>query len=430
MSGLRVVDPDLLALGLSLPGLARRAGALSELPPLGLLTVAAMVAEPWQVQLVSDQGVGSVDDTVARILRTRPNVVAFSSLTPAIDRAKAISGRLRQSSVTTIIGGLHATAAPQTCQDSFDAVAIGDGESTIGKLLSDWGSGSLAKRYQPSKPFDLADAPMPRWDLLGDAVPPRYTLQTLRGCPWACSFCAASRLLGPPRAKPITRIADELSVIRSRQPRPWIELADDNTFASDRDHGALLDQLRQAGARWFTESDWRIADQPKLLRKIATSGCRQILVGLESPVFRYPGMGGKTAQWQAMMRAAEKIQQAGIVVNACFIVGADGETRESIDRLAEYLEDAPLGEIQVTLQTPFPGTSLHQSLKQDGRLLFDDFSRYTLFDVVFEPDQMGADALRGAFKNLIRRVYSPAAQAKRNAIVKGIRRIAKQLARS
>jgi radical SAM superfamily enzyme YgiQ (UPF0313 family) len=207
------------------------------------------------------------------------------------------------------------------------------------------------------------------------------------------------------------------------QSRPWIELADDNTFAGERDCGPLLEMLREARARWFTESDWRIALQPQLLPQIARSGCQQILIGLESHIFRYAGMGAKTADWQRMIEAVQTIQAAGIVVNACFIVGADGETEQSIERLGDFLEEAPFGEIQLTLQTPFPGTSLHAALKATGRLLQGDYRRYTLFDVTYQPDVMTPEQLQDAFHALVERVFAVANQRRRDAIAKHIRQL-------
>lgn len=422
MSGLRVGHQRLVDIGMRMPGLVRRADALAQLPPLGLLTIAAMIPEPWQVALDLDDGSESPDVAVSRIIETRPSLVAFSALTPSIDRAASISNSLRARGVKTLVGGLHATADPQSCSPHFDVVASGDGEPIMRAILQDAETDNLKPHYHPATFFDLKHAPLPRWDLLENHRPPRYTLQTMRGCPWNCSFCAASRLLGPAREKPDSLIRQELEAITRRQNRPWIELADDNTFASPRDHGPMLEMLSENGARWFTESDWRIGLQPYLLKKIAASGCRQILIGLESQIFRYPGMGGKSAQWHQMIEAAEAIQAAGIVVNACFIVGADGETEASIERLGDFLETAPFGEIQLTLQTPFPGTSLHQALRTAGRLLPGDYSRYTLFDVTYHPDGMTVEQLQDRFDRLIERVFNSENQQRRGAIQKVIRR--------
>lgn len=433
MSGLRVGHEDLLRRGMSLPGLSRRASALAQLPPLGLLTIASTVPRDWEFALVCDDGQSDEADTVDAIMQTRPDVVAFSTLTPAADRACRISDLVRNrrsaggwnrnaTNVITVVGGLHATAIPDHVRPHFDVVVTGDGEVTFARVLDDLQRDRANAVYRSDGSFPLSDSPLPRWDLLGESAPPRYTLQTMRGCPWACSFCAASRLLGKARQKPDQQIERELRAISKRQSRPWIELADDNTFAGDRDQAPMLEALRRHGARWFTESDWRIAERPKLLQQIAASGCRQILIGLESSVFRYPGMGAKNTDWQRMIDAVETIQEAGIVVNGCLIVGADGETPASIERLGDFLEAAPMGEIQLTLQTPFPGTSLYESLRRQQRLLPGDFSRYTLFDVVHRPDKMSPDQLQDQFNDLISRVFRDAAQSRRDAIQKQVRR--------
>ncbi len=427
MSGLRVGQEALLKLGMRMPGLSRRAAALSQLPPLGLLTLAGLVDHRWEQTLVQDDGHRPLDEVVDEIQASRPDVVAFSTLTPAADRAGALSNLLRPSGCVTVVGGLHATAAPGHLRNTFDVIVRGDGETSFPKLLEDWIGDRLQREYHADGTYRFENSPLPRWDLLGAVRPPRYTIQTLRGCPWACSFCAASRLLGPARVKPDTMITRELELISSRQRRPWIELADDNTFASNRDHGPMLEALASHQARWFTESDWRIALNQKLLQQIAGSGCRQILIGMESSVFRYPGMGAKTAELERMTQACQTIQEAGIAVNACFIVGAEGETQASLERLADYLDEAPFAEIQLTLQTPFPGTSLYESLQQQGRLLFRDFSRYTLFDVVYQPDQMTVGDLQDGFMRLVERTFRPPAQSRRDLIRKSIRRTQKKL---
>jgi len=425
MSGLRVGHQSLMERGLRLPGLRKRASALSQLPPLGLLTIGALVDDSWSVELIQDDGRSKFSDIAEQIRETTPDLVAFSALTASIDRAIAISELLRTRKITTVVGGLHATASPETCEDHFDVVAQGDGEPIFPLILNDFQSSKLRSKYTSFGQYDIAQSPIPRWSLLGDSAPPRYTVQTMRGCPWACSFCAASRLLGPARSKTASQIEHEIAVVASRQSRPWIELADDNTFAGNVDRPRLLNSLREHGARWFTESDWRIASDAELLKQIASSGCRQILIGIESSIFRYPGMGAKTASLDSMTDAAMAIQESGVVVNACFIVGAQGETQASIDRLGDFLETAPFGEIQITLQTPFPGSSLYDSMKDAGRLLPGGesgfFSRYTLFDVVYRPDQMTPEELQTAFGRLIERCYSESQQARRDNIQKRIR---------
>jgi radical SAM superfamily enzyme YgiQ (UPF0313 family) len=308
---------------------------------------------------------------------------------------------------------------------------VGEGERNWLQVLSDAETGRLQSIYQG--PVSEADAdrhppwPVPRFDLLGHA-PPRFTLQTQRGCPFACEFCAASRLLGRFREKPDTLLQSELQSIQAISRRPLLELADDNTFAGHRDFESIFAALQRSGARWFTESDWRLGERPELLRRLAAAGCVQVLVGIESLVFRYPGQGQKWTDLRRIMAALTAIQEAGVVVNGCFIVGAEGETRESLRRLVEFILASPLAEVQITLQTPFPGTKLHERLRNEGRLLkYRGWSYYTLFDVTYEPDRMSVAEMEQGFRDVLAAVYNQSASARRNARRKQIWKVNRRL---
>ena len=278
---------------------------------------------------------------------------------------------------------LHATVVPDEASRHADSVCVGDGESSWLQILEDADRKQLQQVYRAPRAFDLSTSSMPRFDLLPGKSPQRWTIQTQRGCPWACEFCGASRLLGPARFKPVKLIAEELALIGALDSSPWLELADDNTLAGRKDPFELLETIGAAGIKYFTESDWRIGEDPKLVKALADSGCVQVLVGIESPKHIYPGMGKKQADPQRMLDAVDAIQEAGVVANGCFIAGADGETDASLDAMAHFINESSLAEVQITLQTPFPGTGLFRRLKKEGRLLEDrDWSYYTLFDVV------------------------------------------------
>jgi radical SAM superfamily enzyme YgiQ (UPF0313 family) len=414
-SGLRVREEELLELGMSLPGLRRRGKALAALPSLGLLTLAGMTPSHWTCSY--HEADGDTDDLAESVAAERPDVVAISALTASILEAYRFSAAMRRRGILVVIGGLHATVCADEAKRHCDAVVVGEGEPVWLQVLADAEAGSLRHEYRPTAPFNLAESPTPRFELLGDRKRLRLTIQTERGCPLACDFCAASRLLGPFREKPIANIDRELDAIRKIDTKPWLELADDNTFVGSRQTSELFEALSVANTRYFTEADWRIGEQPDVLSGLANSGCVQVLIGIESLVFRYPGMGAKRAELNRIMDAVEAIQAAGVAVNGCFIVGADGETRESMNRLVQFALDSPLAEIQITIQTPFPGTMMYERLRQSGRLLTErDWSHYTLFDVVYQPDQISVVELEEGFRDVLRGIFSAEATARRAAI--------------
>lgn len=418
-TGFRVREDEMLALGMSLPGLKRRAAAVAQLPALGLLTLAGLTPPRWTC---SYHEAARADEALAdEVMRQRPTLVALSALTASVEEAYRFSTLLRRRGARTVLGGLHATTCPDEAGRYCDAVVVGEGEPVWAELLNDAERGELRPVYRASAPFDFARSPVPRFDLLGRGVRPRFTVQTQRGCPLACDFCGASRLLGPHRLKPVANLKHELAAITALVPRPVLELADDNTFAGRRDADELLEALAGAGARYFTEVDWRVGEDPALLAKLAASGCVQVLVGIESLVFRHPGMGPKQAELPRVMAALDAIQAAGVAVIGCFIVGCDGETHDSLDRLATFIQSSTLADVQLTLQTPFPGTALRRRLEREGRLLPNrGWDHCTLFDLTYRPDVMSVGELESAFRDLVRRVFGPAESSRRQAIRKRV----------
>jgi len=414
LSGVRVREVEVTALGMLPPGLRDRAAAILALPPLGVLTLAGMTPDSWSLSLhevprVTDAALGS-------ILRERPTVVAISALTASILEAYELARRLRAEGVRCVLGGLHVTAVPDEAASHADSIVVGDGESSWPALLCDAERGELRPVYRSDAPFSLAHSPVPRFDLVGGRRP-RFTVQSSRGCPLACDFCGASRLLGPFRRKPVERLRAELDAIRVIDPKPFVELADDNTFAAGGPHLDLLAALAESGARWFTEADWRLGENQAVLSRLAASGCVQVLVGLESLVHVPGGMGAKRASSERMMDSVRSIQEAGVSVIGCFIAGCDGEDRASLDQLARFLEEDPCADVQVTLQTPFPGTALRARLHREGRLLADrDWSHHTLFDVTFRPDRMAPEELQRAFMDLVGHAFSSTQAARRREI--------------
>lgn len=416
LSGFRLREPEMLALGMKLPALAARAGAVGALPALGLLTLAGATSPSWSISWRDPSAV--TDELISEIVQERPNLVAISALTASIGEGYRLASRLRDEGIAVVMGGLHVTACPDEATLYADAIVVGDGEPVWHDVLADAAVGRLRPRYRALAPFDLARAPRPRFDLLASRPRARYTLQTQRGCPLACEFCGASRLLGPFREKPVAVIEQELQAIRAvSDRRPIIEFADDNTLAGRRDANELLAMLSRADVRYFTECDWRIGERPEVLHRLAESGCVQVLMGFESQVHVHEGMGAKRARLNRMVDAAVRVQEAGVAVIGCFVLGADGEDYESMSHLAELLMRLPLADIQITLQTPFPGTALRRRLADEGRLLADrGWESCTLFDVTYQPDRLSVQELERGFRQVVQMVFAPDPAARRAEI--------------
>jgi radical SAM superfamily enzyme YgiQ (UPF0313 family) len=410
LSGVRVMDPELLRIGVNLPGFVERSKVIASLPSLGLLTLAGLTPRQHEITYLEVPDVDAPDLQVA--LPGPFDLVAISSFTAMIKDAYRLAARYRAAGTRVVLGGLHVALCPDEAAQHADSIVVGEAEPVWEKLLRDAEQGRLQRRYRPEKPFDLAESPMPRFDLLDVARYNRLTVQTARGCPWNCEFCAASIRLEPKyRTKPVDRVIAEIREIKRLWPAPFIEFADDNTFA-DRRHGhRLMDALAGEHVRWFTETDIGVAEDEALLAKMERAGCAQILVGLEDPDAGTDGIELK-ANWKARQRskyldAIRRIQDHGITVNGCFVLGLDSHTPASFDRLWEFIQLSELYEIQLTILTPFPGTPLYSRLRDAERLIDPlAWEKRTLFDIVYRPAQMRVDELRSGLIALAEKVYS------------------------
>ena len=171
--------------------------------------------------------------------------------------------------------------------------------------------------------------------------------------------------------------------------------------------------------RWFTETDISIARDEELLRLMRESGCAQVLIGLESPTAAsLQGLETRN-NWKAHQQAGyrdaiRQIQGHGISVNGCFILGLDDHDHTIFDRVYDFVEESGLHEVQITIQTPFPGTPLYDRLREEGRIVEDGaWNRCTLFDINYQPRAMSMDELSRGFKELTARLYSDACTRRR-----------------
>lgn len=408
MSGIRVCDAELLRLGLTLPGFVERSKTIASLPSLGLLTLAGLTPARHRVQYVEVP-----DEKLQASLPENIDLAAISSYSAQIDEAYTLARRFKAMGVPTVIGGPHVTALPQEAAQHCEAVVIGEGEPLWLKVLEDAEQGRLQPYYRAdAAEYDLADAPLPAFELLNISAYNRLTVQTSRGCPHHCEFCASSVVLTQKyKQKPVAKVLAEIDRILAIWKHPFLEFADDNSFVNHAYWKELLKPLKGKGLKWFAETDISVANDEDLLDLMRETGCAQVLIGLESPV--EAGLHGlelhndwKFRKFPHHKEAIRAIQSRGITVNGCFVLGLDGQEANIFDQVFSFVREAELYEVQVTLLTPFPGTPLYTRLERENRLLEPgNWKKCTLFDINFKPAKMSVQELHDGFKRLAVELY-------------------------
>ncbi len=409
LSGIQVRDRELLNQGLTLPGVVERSKVVASLPNLGLLILGGMTPSYHHVTYMdidSYSDLNSLDNDF--------DLVAISSYSAQIREAYQIANHLRQRNIQVVMGGLHVSSLPQEASQYCDSVLVGEGELLWSEMIQDAEAGVLKPIYSTKgREFDLKNAPIPAYHLLDPEKYNRITVQTARGCPLRCEFCASSILITQKyKQKPIDKVLQELDLIQEIWKRPFIEFVDDNAFINKSYWKVLLTQMKSRKLRWFAETDISISEDELLLQLMRESGCVQILIGLESPTVE--GLEGielrrnwKKNKLPYYLEAIHKIQSHGIRVIGCFIIGLDGHNSEIFDQVYQFSIDSELFDIQITLPTPFPGTPFYSRLQQEGRLLEPEaWDRCTLFDLNFQPKYMSVSELRDGFRDLGMRLYN------------------------
>lgn len=372
---------------------------------LGLLIVAALTPPDIKVEVVDE----NFEDIP---FEKDYDLVGITANTAQATRAYEIADEFRRRGSSVALGGIHATLLPDEARQHADTVLVGECERLWPQLLEDFCRKRLKYEYREAEEVDLCESPIPRYDLLKKENYNIIWVQTTRGCPHDCEFCAASRVYGKRyRRKSIGQIIKEVELIQSIWGRPQISFADDNMLVDRRHSRQLLNELRKLNIKFMVQSDISVAKDVEFLELLRDSGCSILFIGLETlsaeGLKRINSNKWKARHLDRYEEYIDRIQSIGIGVMGAFIVGLDTDTVAVFDEIADFVLRTNLYAMQVTVATPYPGSRLRERLLTEGRVInLTDWSKYTCNDVNIIPLKMTGDQLKAGFLAVNRKIYS------------------------
>ena len=393
-----------------LPLVSKRAA----FPPLGLLTVAAMLPQAWDLRLV-DMNVEPLHDEDIRWA----DWVMLSAMLLHKSSAQVVASRCRALGRAVIAGGPLFTAGQGVCPDVAHRV-IGEAEDLMPQLVEDLQRGVLKPVYQAATRPDMATVPVPRWDLIQPRHYATLAVQFSRGCPYDCEFCDIVSLSGRmPRTKSPEQLIREIEALEQRGWRDSVFIVDDNFIGNRPRTRELLRHMvawrEGTGSRlgFLTEASVNLADDPEMCRLMVRAGFKKVFVGIETPSIESLQECHKLLnRGRDLVRAVHTLQHAGLEVMGGFIVGFDHDPQDIFKRQFEFIQRSGVATAMVGLLTALPQTRLYQRLLREGRLETESSGNNTQATLNFQP-RLGRDFLQAGYRDLMRRLYEPRTYARR-----------------
>lgn len=368
--------------------------------PLTLTTLAALVPADFPAELtLIDEGIQDVPDAL------EVDLVGITVITGTAKRAYELADGYRARGIKVVLGGPHVTLIPEDASPHADAIVVGYAEDTWPQLLRDFAEGKMQPTYRQATDLSLAGRPFPRRDLL----PSKHYItsdvfEATRACIHNCDFCVVPTAWGrKPLQKPVEEV---IADIRSRGARRIIFI--DLNLISHRGYAKqLFSALIPLKLHWYGLSTVLLADDEELLTLASRSGCRGLLMGLESisnTNLRNSGKGFNSPDEYAQM--VQRLHDHGIALQGCFVFGLDDDDPEVFLRTAEFAVQAKVDLPRFAVVTPFPNTPLYLRLQEEGRILTRDWELYDGQRVVFQPKRMSVQQLQEGIECAWKHAYS------------------------
>jgi radical SAM superfamily enzyme YgiQ (UPF0313 family) len=386
----------------------RFVGKRAAFPPLGLLTVAAMLPPDWELKLVDTNVEPLTDGDIAWA-----DWVMLSAMIVHKESVREIARRCAALERLVIAGGPLFTTGHAEFPE-IPHFVLGEAEGVIDELVVDVRAGQVKKTYRAAAFPDLTRTPVPRWDLVDVRHYVTLSVQYSRGCPFDCEFCDIVAMYGRvPRTKEPAQVVVELEALRRAGWRAMVFIVDDNFIGNKKRVRELLRELVDWRARtrpsmgFLTEASVNLADQGELLDLMVRAGFKKVFIGLETPVRECLEECDKVQNSKRdLVETVRTLQRAGLEVMGGFIIGFDNDPLDIFRRQFDFIQRSGVVTAMVGLLTALPQTRLHDRLTRDGRILAGSIGNNTAAALNFVP-RVDRERLLAGYRELMCSLYAP-----------------------
>ncbi len=381
----------------------------ASLPPLGLITVSAMLPQQWQRKLV--------DLNVTKLSQHDldwADVAFVSAMGVQKESAQQVIESCKHAGLRIVAGGPLFTSEPE-CFPEVDHFVLNEAEITLEPFLADFTNGAPEKYYRSDSFPDVRTSPVPQWELLDMKKYASMAIQFSRGCPYRCDFCNVTTLFGHKiRTKTSEQIIRELQAMYEKGWRESIFFVDDNFIA----HKSYLkknllprliewQESKKNTTKFYTECSINIADDQELMDLMVKAGFNQVFIGIETPNHTALEACGKQHNTSRnMLENIKRIQRSGLEVQGGFIVGFDTDTPSIFQQQIEFIQNSGIVTAMVGLLQALPGTKLYERMKSEGRLLKSSTGDNVDNTTNIVP-KMDVETLRSGYREMMHYLYSP-----------------------
>ncbi|MGD0887314.1 MAG: B12-binding domain-containing radical SAM protein [Thermodesulfovibrionales bacterium] len=378
-------------------------------PPLGLLTIAAMLPEEWEIRLIDMNVERLFDDDVRGA-----DLVFVSAMTVQKESVRGVIQRCKTAGVRIVAGGPLFTTEYEAFGE-VDHLVLNEAEVTLPRFLEDFRNGVAGHFYTTDQWADIRKTPIPLWGLINARHYASINIQYSRGCPFNCEFCDITLLCGrTPRTKDRDQLIREIESVYASGFRGQVFFVDDNFIGNKN---KLKEEILPAIIEWMerrrhpftfnTQASIELSDHKDLMQLMVGAGFDVVFIGIETPHEQSLAECSKFQNKNRdLLASIRNIQKSGLEVQGGFIVGFDNDPPTIFDTQIRFIQASGVVTAMVGILIALPGTRLYERLKQERRLLKETSGNNTDFSTNIIP-KMDYNLLINGYKRVLRTLYSP-----------------------